>query len=110
LRVLEEARRDWILLLDREGKPLRWLRYSDLERGSGDLAQRGQHIGNQVEPNATLHDTLEEMLRTSSGTCPVVDSRGRCHGVVEIADLTEVIRRLRTEAKDHYNTLEATSA
>jgi osmoprotectant transport system ATP-binding protein len=110
LRVLEEARRDWILLLDRDGKPLRWLRYSDLERGSGDLAQRGQHIGNQVEPNATLHDTLEEMLRTSSGTCPVVDNRGRCQGVVEIADLTEVIRRLRTEAKDHYDTLEATSA
>jgi osmoprotectant transport system ATP-binding protein len=110
LRVLAEARREWILLLDEQDRPLRWLRHTDLERGNGDLRQRGQHIGNQVEPNATLHDTLEEMLRTSSGTCPVVDDRGQYRGVVEINDLTEVIRRLRAEAKQHYDTLEGASA
>ena len=58
LRTLAEGRREWILLLDQQGKPLRWLRHTDLERGAGDLSKRGQHIGNQVEPNATLHDTL----------------------------------------------------
>ena len=110
MQRLTDARREWILLLSRDDRPLRWLRHADLERGSGDLAGRGQHIGNQVEPNATLHDALEEMLRTSSGTCPVVDNKGRFHGVVEINDLTEVIRRLRSEAKDHYDALEATSA
>lgn len=109
LRTLTEARREWILLLDEQGRPTRWLRHSDLERGNGDLTQRGQRIINQVEPNATLHDTLEEMLRTSSGTCAVVDNMGRYRGVVEINDLTEVIRRLRAEAKKHYADLEAMS-
>jgi osmoprotectant transport system ATP-binding protein len=109
LRSLEEMRRDWILLLDRDRRPLRWLRHADLQRGGADLSERGQHISNQVEPNATLHDTLEEMLRTSSGTCPVVDNHGRYQGVVEISDLTEVIRRLRAEAKQHYDDAEAVS-
>ena len=109
-QVLTEARRDWILLRDPKDRPLRWLSHNDLERGKGDLRQRGQHIGNQIEPNATLHDTLEEMLRTSSGTCPVVDDRGQYRGVVEINDLTEVIRRLRAEAKQHYDTMEGASA
>ena len=110
LRTLNEMRREWILLLDGEGRPLRWLRHSDLERGDGELSTRGQHISNQVEPNATLHDTLEEMLRTSSGTCTVVDNRGHYRGVVEINDLTEVIRRLRAEAKQHYDELDVAAS
>ena len=104
---MDEANREWVLLLDGEHKPTRWLRRTDLQRGNGDLLTMGQHIRAEVEPNATLHDTLEEMLNESTGICCVVDNRGRYQGVVEISDLTEVIRRLRTEAKDHYDALEA---
>jgi len=109
LRAMDEANREWTLLLDREHKPLRWLRRTDLQRGAGDMTKRGQHIRAEVEPNATLHDTLEEMLNESTGMCCVVDNRGRYQGVVEISDLTEVIRRLRTEAKEHYDALETVS-
>ncbi|MGB9374504.1 MAG: ABC transporter ATP-binding protein [Jiangellales bacterium] len=109
LRAMDEANREWVLLLDGEHKPTRWLRRTDLERGDGDLAKRGQHIRAEVEPNATLHDTLEEMLNESTGICCVVDNRGHYQGVVEISDLTEVIRRLRTEAKEHYDALESVS-
>lgn len=107
LQTMDEANKAWVLLLSVDGKPLRWLRRTDLERGSGDLASRGQHIRAEVEPNATLHDTLEEMLNESAGVCCVVDNLGKYQGVVEIGDLTEVIRRLRAEAKDHYDALEA---
>jgi osmoprotectant transport system ATP-binding protein len=109
LRKMDEANREWVLLLDGDRRPVRWLRRADLERPPGDLTQRGQHIRAEVEPNATLHDTLEEMLNESTGMCCVVDNRGRYQGVVEISDLTEVIRRLRTEAKEHYDALEASS-
>jgi osmoprotectant transport system ATP-binding protein len=109
LQAMDQAKREWILLLDRENKPLRWLRRVDLERGPGDMSTRGQHIRAAVEPNATLHDTLEEMLNTSAGVCCVVDNRGHYQGVVEIGDLTEVIRRLRTEAEEHYRAVEAAS-
>jgi osmoprotectant transport system ATP-binding protein len=109
LQMLDDANREWLLLLDREHKPLRWLRRADVERGGRELRQRGQHIRAEVEPNATLHDTLEEMLNESTGICCVIDNRGRYQGVVEINDLTEVIRKLRAEAKEHYDALEATS-
>ena len=109
LQAMDDAGSEWVLLLDRERKPLRWLRRADLERGDGDLTTRGQHIRAEVEPNATLHDTLEEMLNESTGMCCVVDNRGQFQGVVEISDLTEVIRRLRAEAKEHYDALESVS-
>lgn len=62
-----------------------------------------------VEENATLHDTLEEMLKSSTGRACVVDARGRFEGVVEIGHLTEVIRRLRDEAQAHYDALGSSS-
>jgi osmoprotectant transport system ATP-binding protein len=107
--ALAETDRSWLLLLDGAGRPARWLRPADLERVSqpSQLMSRGQHVRSQVEENATLHDTLEEMLKSSTGKACIVDQRGRYRGVVEIGHLTEVIRRLRAEAKAHYETTEA---
>ena len=60
-----------------------------------------------MEQNATLHDTLEEMLKSSTGMACVMEPHGRYVGVVEIGHLTAVIRRLRAEAQAHYVALEA---
>jgi len=102
---------EWLLLLDGERRPKRWLRASDLSRGGqgSELATRGQQVRSRVEENATLHDTLEEMLKSSTGGACVVDARGRFEGVVEIGHLTEVIRRLRNEAQAHYDALGSSS-
>ncbi len=101
----------WLLLLDGEQRPIRWLRESDLSGGGrvGELATRGQQVRSLVEENATLHDTLEEMLKSSTGSACVVDARGRFEGVVEIGHLTAVIRRLRDEAQAHYDALGSSS-
>ncbi|MCR6492393.1 ATP-binding cassette domain-containing protein [Cellulomonas sp. P24] len=109
--TLRASGREWLLLLDGERRPVRWLRAGDLSRGGGgrDLLTRGQHVRSRVEENATLHDTLEEMLKSSTGRACVVDPRGRFVGAVEINHLTEVIRRLRDEAQAHYDALEASS-
>jgi osmoprotectant transport system ATP-binding protein len=101
--ALSNSGREWLLLLDHERRPARWLRRTDLR--PGDLMTRGQKVRSQVEQNATLHDTLEEMLKSSTGMACVVDSRGRYEGVVEIGHLTDVIRRLRDEAQKHYESL-----
>ncbi|MGM0385900.1 MAG: ABC transporter ATP-binding protein [Actinomycetota bacterium] len=106
--ALSTSGREWLLLLDEERRPSRWLRRADLRPG-GDLISRGQKIRSRVEHNATLHDTLEEMLKSSTGMACVVDSHGRFQGVVEIGHLTEVIRRLRVEAQEHYQSLGASS-
>src|SRR5665648_203977 len=109
--TLSASGREWLLLLDGERRPIRWLRESDLSRGGrvGELATRGQQVRSMVEENATLHDTLEEMLKSSTGRACVVDARGRFEGVVEIGHLTEVIRRLRDEAQAHYDALGSSS-
>jgi osmoprotectant transport system ATP-binding protein len=110
LAALDGGHHEWLLLLDGEDRPLRWLRRADLTRSEGQLRDRGHPVRARVEPNATLHDTLEEMLNSSTGCSVVVDRRGRYAGVVEIRQLVEVIRELRTEAKEHYEALEAVSA
>ncbi len=111
LATLRASGREWLLLLDGERRPVRWLRASDLKRGGAgrDLLKRGQHVRSRVEENATLHDTLEEMLKSSTGQACVVDNKGRFVGAVEIHHLTDVIRRLRQEAQAHYDSLEGSS-
>jgi osmoprotectant transport system ATP-binding protein len=111
LATLRASGREWLLLLDGERRPARWLRAGDLRRAdtSRDLLARGQQVRSRVEENATLHDTLEEMLKSSTGRACVVDAKGRFVGAVEIDHLTEVIRRLRVEAQEHYDGLEASS-
>ncbi len=111
LATLRASGREWLLLLDGERRPTRWLRAKDLERGGAarDLLKRGQHVRSRVEENATLHDTLEEMLKSSTGQACVVDKKGRFVGAVEIHHLTDVIRRLRKEAQAHYDSLEGSS-
>jgi osmoprotectant transport system ATP-binding protein len=111
LATLTASRQEWLLLLDGERRPVRWLRAGDLKRGTTGrgLLSLGQHVRSRVEENATLHDTLEEMLKSSTGRACVVDAKGRFVGAVEIGHLTEVIRRLRDEAQAHYDGLEASS-
>src|SRR5665648_116118 len=77
--VLLASGREWLLLLDGERRPKRWLRATDLSRGGrgGELVAQGQKVRSIVEQNATLHDTLEEMLKSSTGRACVVDARGR---------------------------------
>ena len=111
LATLKASGREWILLLDEKQRPARWLRASNLSGVSStrDLLTRGQHVRSRVEENATLHDTLEEMLKSSTGRACVVDKRGQFIGAVEISHLTEVIRRLREDAQAHYDEVEESS-
>ncbi len=107
LQRLEGTDSNWLLLLDEARRPLRWLRALDLERTDRPLRELGQSVRARVEPNATLHDTLEEMLKSSTGCCCVVNRDGSLVGVVEIGHLTSAIRRLRQEAREHYDEIEA---
>ncbi|MGI9577135.1 MAG: betaine/proline/choline family ABC transporter ATP-binding protein [Microthrixaceae bacterium] len=109
LQRLRESGGKWLLLLDSSNRPVRWLRDTDLERTDRPLAELGQSVKAKVESNATLHDTLEAMLDSSSGCACVVDKDGSLVGVVEVSHLTAAIRRLREEAKDHYDEIAALS-
>jgi osmoprotectant transport system ATP-binding protein len=101
--VLAGTHQRWALVLDPEGRPSTWVDEAHLARMGEVVEASGQRVRALVEPNATLHDTLEAMLNSSVGCAVVVDERGSHRGVVEIDVLTEVIGRMRSEAKKHYD-------
>ncbi len=100
--VLTASGQDWLLVLDNQERPVRWVNRDDMDRSDKPLTDVGQTVRVTVEPNATLHDTLEAMLSSSTGCAIVADDHGRYQGVVEIEVLTEAIARMRAEAQAHY--------
>ncbi|WCO67484.1 ABC transporter ATP-binding protein [Iamia majanohamensis] len=100
--VLAASGQPWLLVLDDQERPIRWVNQDAMDRSDKPLTEVGQAVRVTVEPNATLHDTLEAMLSSSVGAAIVTDPQGRYQGVVLIEVLTDAIARMRAEAKAHY--------
>ncbi len=105
MRTLDASDEKWLLVLDDDDRPVRWVNSEHLERAGVGLGELGMAVQATVEPQATLHDALEEMLVSNAGCACVVDGTGRFQGVVDIETLTDVLRRLRAAAKKHYDDL-----
>ncbi|MEZ5229707.1 MAG: betaine/proline/choline family ABC transporter ATP-binding protein [Acidimicrobiales bacterium] len=105
-RILDNSYQRFLLITDEQGRPLRWANEHVLDNTSVPLGEAGPRVVAKVEQNATLHDTLEQMLVSSAGVCCVVDSKTeQLVGVVEIETLNGVISNMRQSAKKHYDTL-----
>ncbi len=107
LKALTGSDQPWLLVLDDDDRPTRWVRREDLNRTDAPLLELGQHVRAKTEANATLHDALEQMVTSSTGNCCVIDAHGKIIGVVGIDTLTEVIDRMQSEAKIHNAEVEA---
>ena len=97
----------WLLVLDEQGRPARWLNEEHLADTSRPLDRNGPVVRALIERNATLHDALEAMITSSAGQAVIVNRDGTYVGVVQIEHLTEVIGRMRREARRHYERLDA---
>jgi len=106
-RIFETSPERWMLVCDRDSRPLRWVGENDLSDGAPSLERAGVPVSATVMPNATLHDALEEMLLSNAGQAVVVDEKGRCQGILDIERLADVLKRLRHQAKKHYEGLAA---
>ncbi|QFR02612.1 ATP-binding cassette domain-containing protein [Streptomyces phaeolivaceus] len=94
-RILERLRAgdtDEVLLLDRSGRPFKWLRRDDLEGAPG--ARSGTSIRRTVTGDATLRDALEAVLTDSSGRVAVTGADGEYTGVVDMETLIGSARAL----------------
>jgi len=89
---LEASDRNWLLLLDENDVPQRWLNHKALDATDHRLADSGLPVRATVEPEATLHDVLDSMLHTSVGTACVVDPQGCYQGVVRLETLIDTVR------------------
>ncbi|MDX3117102.1 ABC transporter ATP-binding protein [Streptomyces scabiei] len=85
---------DEVLLLDRRGRPVKWLRRGDLMRARGSLARAGTPVGGTVSRDATLRDALEAVLTDDAGRVVVTGPRGEYTGVVDMATLLNSVRAL----------------
>jgi len=109
LERLAQDPHDWVLLLDEQHRPLRWLDAGHLGAGDTVSAESGHEVRAVVPADATLFQTLEQMLISSAGVGCVVNEDGSLRGIVELSHLNRVIRRVRREAREHYERLEAAS-
>jgi osmoprotectant transport system ATP-binding protein len=106
-RIFDASDEKWMLVLDAERRPIRWVNGEHLKRDDRPLERAGVTVNSKVPPNATLHDALEELLMSNAGTAVVVDHRDHYLGILDITQLADVLKRMRAEAKKHYDQLEA---
>ncbi|MGM7667125.1 betaine/proline/choline family ABC transporter ATP-binding protein [Microbacterium sp. A93] len=95
-RVLRESDRGSVLVLDTEGRPARWVGAEDLRRDTtSPLDRLGTETRAVIEPRATLHDALNELISARYAVAVVVDEDGRYQGVVDIDQINDAIRSMR---------------
>lgn len=114
-QVLDRLRADAtdeVLLLDRNGRPSRWLRRDDLLRAKGSLARAGTPVRTTVTGDATLRDALEAVLTDNTGRVAVTGRHGEYTGVVDMETLLGSVRGLmeadRLDALERHHRLEET--
>jgi osmoprotectant transport system ATP-binding protein len=94
-----------LLLLDRNRRPYKWLRRSDLARAKETLARAGTLVTDTVTRDATLRDALEAVLTDNAGRVAVTGRRGEYIGVVDMETLMNNVHELleadRLEAVEH---------
>ena len=109
-RILAETDDSWMIVLDENRCPARWVTAEHLDRSDQKLIEKGRPVTTLTEPEDTLRDALENMLLSNSGCAVAVDSHGAYAGVLELETLITVLRRMRAEAHAHYERLEQQGA
>jgi len=96
-RVLDASDKSAVLLLDSQQRPLRWVNADHLGRADGghELSKLGLPAEAVVQPNATLSDTLNEMITARYSTAIVVDADRAYQGIVDIDTINETVRTMR---------------
>jgi osmoprotectant transport system ATP-binding protein len=101
-RVLADSDRSAVLVLDAQKRPLRWVTADHLNRAEGGraLTELGLPAEAVVQPNATLSDTLNEMITARYSTAIVVDSNSAYQGIVDIDTINATVRTMREAERD----------
>jgi len=96
-RLLDASDKTAVLVLDQQQRPLKWVNAEHLQRASADaaLTDIGLPAEAVVQPNATLSDTLNEMLTARYSTAIVVDASNAYQGIVDIDTINETVRSMR---------------
>ena len=91
LKELQESPDQVGLLLDSNGRPLRWIDERALNRTSQPIEKSGRPVTVDLQPEDTLQDALTVMLQSSAGMACVTDRRGKYLGCTTIESLAKLI-------------------
>jgi len=100
--TLEGSDKSAVLVLDDQQRPVQWVNADHLRRAShgSRVGEIGLPADAVVQPNATLSDTLNEMLTARYSGAIVVDSDRAYQGIVDIDTINESVRGMRQAEQD----------
>ncbi len=105
--TLRDSHHEWLVWLDANGHPKRWLREEELDASSYE--DKGEDVGDVLNDDDTLFHALELMVQSASGSTCVVGRDGVFRGVIDMTHLNKAIRKAQLEARLHYEEMEAQS-
>jgi osmoprotectant transport system ATP-binding protein len=101
--AVQDARakeREWVIVLDAQDRPQRWVSVKELERsGSLDTVTRDRDL-EVVSTASTLNDALDEMLTSSHGVVVVTGRRNVYQGVIRVETIMQAMQQLGSAAAD----------
>ena len=100
LAALRASDKGAVLILDEQRRPVRWISGRDLGREDEPIAEAGHLPEAIIQPNATLADALNEMLKSRVGCAIVVDQSGAYQGTVDFATVSGEIQDMRRDARE----------
>lgn len=99
---LQSSDKDYVLLLDDQGRPSRWVSAEDTENEGISLAEAGRPAVAIVESGTSLYNTLDAMITSYVGSALVVDGEGRYQGMVDFSTVLEAINTMRPPEQDRH--------
>lgn len=93
--ALRADSQEHLLVLDDEGRPRRWVPAAELGGEGAITAEMGEPVRASLDPRATLHEALDQMLDSGLGITAAVDRRGAYRGVVDLGTLAGAISEMR---------------
>jgi osmoprotectant transport system ATP-binding protein len=100
MAALRASDKGAVLILDEQRRPVRWVSGRELGRDDLPITEVGHPSEAIVQPNATLADALNEMLKSRVGCAIVVDQSGAYLGTVDFATVSGEIQDMRRDARD----------
>jgi osmoprotectant transport system ATP-binding protein len=94
---MQSSDKRYVLLLDDQNRPSRWVSAEDIEDDDTSLEEAGRPAVAIVEANSSLYNTLDTMITSYKGSAIVVDGEGRYQGVVDFDTVLEAINAMRPE-------------
>ncbi len=95
-RILDASDKSAVLILDDRRRPVCWVNNDHLRRaGDRAVSEIGLPPDAVVQPNATLSDTLNEMITARYSTAIVVDADRAYRGIVDIDTINESVQSMR---------------